>query len=251
MVKVISSYVHPKKIRQINEWRANGVFPAYQKLKRMIRKHMFLMELLDIKNNHLGDMNDLMRDVVSRIVDYIKQDTFYQEYFGSMVVDISVESLLNIVRSKRRFRKIIDLKSIVIYILRKIYKFPLQRIADFIFIDHSTVIHHCDRVEGLRAFPFVPEKKLFDIYPFFEKEIVYKVVPKISFDGLRKQFRKLVHAIAQVTKFDEWIIRSCIKRLLIRDGIDNDKFFREKFGTCSPLITQLLEPYHQISKLIY
>jgi len=52
-------------------------------------------------------------------------------------------------KSRRRFRQIIDAKSMLCYILHRKLKYTSTESARFLNLDHATILHHCKKAEGL------------------------------------------------------------------------------------------------------
>ena len=52
-------------------------------------------------------------------------------------------------RSRRRFRRNVDAKSALCYILHRKIKLPSTEVAAYLSINHATVLHHCKKAESL------------------------------------------------------------------------------------------------------
>ena len=52
-------------------------------------------------------------------------------------------------RSRRRFRQIIDAKSMLCYVLHKKFNLTSTETGTFLNLDHATILHHCKKAEGL------------------------------------------------------------------------------------------------------
>lgn len=52
-------------------------------------------------------------------------------------------------RSRRRFRHIVDAKGVLCYILHKKQGLSCLAVAEYMNLNHATILHHCNKVEGL------------------------------------------------------------------------------------------------------
>ena len=52
-------------------------------------------------------------------------------------------------RSRRRFRNIIDAKSMLCFVLHKKFNLTSTETGSFLNLDHATILHHCKKAEGL------------------------------------------------------------------------------------------------------
>ena len=52
-------------------------------------------------------------------------------------------------RSRRRFRNVVDAKTALCYVLHRKNKYTSTSVGLFINLDHATILHHCRKAEQL------------------------------------------------------------------------------------------------------
>jgi len=70
--------------------------------------------------------------------------------FEMILVDLG--SNIHEIHSRSRLRQLIDKKTKIVYLLHRVCGFSSSEVGKIIGYDHATVLHHCNKCEGLMCY---------------------------------------------------------------------------------------------------
>ena len=191
-------------------WRSNGIYPAFMKLKRLIKKYVRLK-----KNQSIESRNDLIYRNIEQIVSEIKKDEWLSDYLQPYLGEITTANVVNACTLKNRTRPIVNLRTVIYYLLRNSYGYKYIDIGHFFSRDHSTILHHVDKMWDMIIFNVYEQTQLVRFVQSFETVANIRKDPLVSILlTIKKQFSKLYKAIHKITGFGFQSIKSCIRNIL-------------------------------------